>query len=219
MRKATWTALVLGIATTGFFTPRPDTSVPIGDSGETQLSRVAAVTAGIDGGREYRTYLLVDSPDGNGELDATIDRVFVLQQRTDPGIPPAEFTNASVTWTSQQVQVMTDGELALVMRVSESTSESEVELSGFGLSHTLDGERTFPNALPATSMETLDFAIALSECEEVENCHAGGPGSTSCSISGCNISPTSCSVTCSTGIDACCGCQGYACCKCETGGN
>jgi hypothetical protein len=54
--------------------------------------------------------------------------------------------------------------------------------------------------------------------EELE-CTSGGPGSTSCSISGCTGSPTDCSVSCATSYHACCRCSefsGNAYCTCDS---
>jgi hypothetical protein len=43
---------------------------------------------------------------------------------------------------------------------------------------------------------------------EGDPCQAGGPGSTSCSIEGCDGEPSQCSVTCGGGHYACCFCWG-----------
>jgi hypothetical protein len=50
----------------------------------------------------------------------------------------------------------------------------------------------------------LAFDDPISACND--NCDAGGPGSTSCSVSGCAGNPTSCETSCSSGYHSCCCC-------------
>ncbi len=60
------------------------------------------------------------------------------------------------------------------------------------------GDRRNPLEIDSTRIQVV----------EGDPCQAGGPGSTSCSIEGCDGEPSQCSVTCGGGHYACCFCWG-----------
>ncbi len=151
-----------------------------------------------------------------------------------------DLDNVRVTYSSRQLQVITsDGRrliyLSLGGTVSEerptraSQSEADdrnrantsllINLSrGYGLRREIPEQRLFDGSIPPVDFE-IDFIIHKGQVglEDAPNCDGGGPGSNSCSVSGCaDANPPNCSTSCDPGFYACCWCgTKEAQCKCR----
>lgn len=116
-----------------------------------------------------------------------------------------------------------------------SASVERRRLEGFGLAHVWGGLEGSPlDAIAAEREVAAREAAAASNRRVVGHnlvcgpdgggsgnnvdCQAGGCGSSSCSVSGCNEFPHSCSVECESGNFSCCDCPatGGAKCKCNS---
>jgi hypothetical protein len=103
--------------------------------------------------------------------------------------------------------VLTDATSAHIFNGSELSVSSFSTEGATGLA--LEGREG--EAAPSTSsiLQSLaDFGRDGGLANPCTDCNAGGPGSTSCEVTGCEGSPTGCLVTCGSGKFSCCKCTG-----------
>jgi hypothetical protein len=160
--------------------------------------------------------------------DGAVDEVFFLQRDRDAFRDGLD-EHLRLTLPSAHI-VVSNSHFAL------TTTDGE-----FGMEAGLDAstpEGTFGVAEAQSTVKPLHFleprvvgigrgrpeyvqALSLESCN-CDPCDSGGPGSSSCGVSGCYSMPTQCSVTCSSNYFACCLCTGgglgKACCGCRRNG-
>ena len=170
----------------------------------------------------------VDTVPTNG----SIDRLFVLQSEANLEFGGLRAFSGRVHYENKLVRV-NDGDRTLLTfgvasdgKGSSRTVGGAASIRGFGLSrrtgsYTLAGGELSQvdlenivnlSCAPRSALDVGTTNIGTMDMEEQYSCTAGGPGSTSCSISCLTNFPTysmqSCSTTCQSGYYACCYCLG-----------
>lgn len=159
--------------------------------------------------------------------DGIADRFFTLQSETAFGDVDARHAAGIVEYQNTQVDVQMPSErrafrMYILGRGNRETklTPGAVVFAGFGLAR-----RTGQYALENGQLTSADvdqivtlscnFGVAIGPFY-VPHCQAGGLGSTSCSINGCQFGePHDCSTSCGAGFFACCNCLvGGASCPC-----
>jgi hypothetical protein len=218
--------LCVGLTSTalGAYTPAPTVATAEGSA----VGNVVVLTAELTACGESDIYLLLDERRPDFGPDGQTDRVFTLQAKAGT-VDPIWFSDQDVTvnWTPNEVTVLRDGEPLVTLAHTSSTLGSPnaaLFARGPGLGHTTASRVAFP-AEPGLDNNWNRSRLASRllpgiSCDDGPDCgcDGGGNGATSCSISGCLASPTSCSKNCEgAGGSACCWCNDgplYACCRC-----
>ncbi len=162
--------------------------------------------------------------------DGDADVLFVLQQEAPFETVSAYLDHARVLVRDDQVRIE-GGEVALSLvlegnkaRLTPPRERWQV-VEGFGLSRSWGGGFGVPVEVAASEAHYHQGEAALKggPPEKPDGgddvCTSGGPNATSCTVGGCEGSPSTCSVSCGSPKYACCWCESIwprrAMCKCR----
>lgn len=187
----------------------------VSDEADMLVGRVVVRGAGS------RIVVAVGAPDDRAALAARVF-VFQLSAPLDSALE-IDTAQASLLVRRERLTLSTPRGVALDLAVhgavdpSAGTQRSVATLDGIGLADYKNPTATLDQLATAQLDAPLFEASRLAEggmdaMAEPGGCPAGGPGSTSCSISSC------CSVSCSSGYYACCHCTDGCHCIANGGG-
>lgn len=202
-------ALTLLITTTLLAPSRAESPRPGQDTGALTGDVVVAVKH-VDGGRATDYAIFVDASTGSKPSDGQVDHIFRLQATAQPGAEHhVVIRSAHVAWSPGTVSVQDESgrDLTFTIRGEQDAPAPDLQtlaagpsdwtVDGYGLAHTVGWDITLPDRALSDDAYVHLFGMAGSSA-----CGAGGPNSSSCSITCVHFG---CSVDCD---------DGYACCNC-----